>query len=147
MIGGAQGGRNYDKRIDDEVAKFPVEVRKKVLFLGFIDESMLPSIFQASKTFCFPSIYEGFGLPVIEAMASGTPVICSGKSCFGEIAKEAAMMYEDGDLNDFVEKLHRIVTNNELRKKLADQGRRQAKNFSWHRCAKDTLRVYETFHA
>jgi len=114
-----------------------------VHLLGFISEDEKQALYSNALCFVFPSLYEGFGLPVIEAMSVGIPVLCSGTTAVGEVAGNAALLTDPTNLEDFQRKLIDVISNAELRVKLSEQGILHAKNFSWEKCAQETLALYE----
>lgn len=145
-IGGNRQAANFDREIEAAEKRlfqqYP-EMREKIKFLGFIDQKDLPALYQEAEIFCFPSLYEGFGLPLLEAMASGTPVLCSDSSCFPEIAGPAASFFSQNDSDDFTKKLFEIIIDPEKKNELIIKGKKRAADFSWEKCAKETLKVYQ----
>jgi glycosyltransferase involved in cell wall biosynthesis len=117
-------------------------LRGVVRFIGYVPVADLPLIYNASEFFVFPSLYEGFGLPVVEAMACGTPVITSRTSSLGEIANGAALTVDPEDTGAIAEAIHRLSHDGTLRDRLAEQGRARAGTFSWQRTAREMLSVY-----
>jgi glycosyltransferase involved in cell wall biosynthesis len=117
-------------------------LRSVVRFIGYAPAADLPLIYNASEFFVFPSLYEGFGLPVVEAMACGTPVITSNTSSLGEIANGAAITVDPEDTGALAEAIHRLSYDRALRDRLADRGRARAGTFSWERTARAMLSVY-----
>jgi glycosyltransferase involved in cell wall biosynthesis len=112
-------------------------------YLGFVDADELPLIYAGARVFLFPSLYEGFGLPVLEAMASGIPVVCSNSSTLPEVAGDAAAMCEPQDV-DTLKDLIKMGLDDEIwRSKAISKGLLQAAGFSWQRCAKETVAVYQ----
>ncbi|MBU2477333.1 glycosyltransferase, partial [Candidatus Micrarchaeota archaeon] len=93
--------------------------------------------------FVFPSFYEGFGFPVLEAMKCGCPVITSNVSSLPEVSGNAAIQINPNDINQLSQEIQKILTNKELKKKMIQKGLNQAKKFSWKKCAEKTLKVYE----
>ena len=114
----------------------------KVLWLGPVAETELPGLYAAATIFVFPSLYEGFGLPVIEAMACGTPVACSGTSSLPEVAGEAAILFDPEQTESIADALSRLLASPALRVEQAELGLRRAAEFSWPRTARETLDVY-----
>jgi alpha-1,3-rhamnosyl/mannosyltransferase len=114
----------------------------RVRFLGPIDEADLPALYSAALAFVFPSRYEGFGLPVLEAMACGTPVICGNTSSLPEVVGDAALLIDPADVSALVEALQRLLDDPALRQQLSARGLERAARFSWGRAAAETLAVY-----
>ena len=114
----------------------------RVRFLGFIPDEDLPALYSGAMLFLFPSLYEGFGLPVLEAMSCGTPVVCSNRSSLPEIVGSAALTFDPLDVVGMAAKIEEALHDGALRKKMGERGLRQAAQFSWERTAQDTLRVY-----
>lgn len=144
-IGGNRKAVNFDKEIEKtekEILKKHPELAEKIKFLGFIPQEDLPALYQTAEIFCFPSLYEGFGLPLLEAMASGVPVLCSNSSCFPEIAGDGAEFFLQNDQKDFTKKLFSLIIEKEKKSQLILKGNKIVKEFSWERCAKETLEVY-----
>lgn len=143
VIGGGKS-YNYDNRIDGLINEH--NLKNKITLTGYIEDSDLPAIYKLAKAFVFPSLYEGFGIPVIEAMAVGTPVIVSDQSCLPEVAGEAGLVVDPGDKKKFAEAIHRIMTDEKLRGELAGKGRERAAEFNWEETAKKTLKIYTTLN-
>ncbi len=117
-------------------------VRSAVLTPGYIAEEDLGALYTGATAFTLPSIYEGFGLPVLEAMACGTPVLCSSGSSFPEVAGDAAVMVDPHDVEAIREGLRSLLRDRELRESYRERGFRQAARFSWRRAAEETLAIY-----
>ena len=115
----------------------------RVIFPGYVPDADLPALLSGALAFVFPSLYEGFGFPVLEAMACGTPVVCSDSSSLPEVAGDAALRVDPRDTEDLAEALARIVSDEDLRRELVERGFRQAARFSWRRCAEEVLSVLE----
>ena len=114
-----------------------------VRFLGFIPFDTLRIFHELATAFVFPSLYEGFGLPPLEAMASGTPVIASAVSSLPEVVGGAAMLVNPENVFDIARGITEVLTNGDLRQELIEKGRRQAARFSWARTAREVLELYE----
>jgi len=113
-----------------------------VRFLGPVTNADLPALYAGAELFVFPSLYEGFGLPVLEAMACAAPVACSNTSSLPEIAGEAALTFDPTDVEAMAAAMNRLLGDSTLRADLAQRGSEQAGRFSWKRTAKATLPVY-----
>lgn len=117
---------------------------KEVIFTGFVSEKDLCCLYNGAEIFVFPSLYEGFGLPPLEAMSCGTPVICSNVSSLPEVVgNDAAILIDPMDLNGWTESMSKVLNDSSLRSKMIDKGLEQAKLFSWKKTAKETLKIYE----
>lgn len=129
------------KEIFQTVKKLQLENR--VVFTGFVPENDLPFLYKAADLFVYPSFYEGFGLPVLEAMAHGIPVITSNVSSMPEIVGEAGILVDPDAAHTLAEKMGDVLIDHALHEKLGSAGRERAKFFSWERTARETLAVYE----
>ncbi len=114
-----------------------------VIFLEWISQRDLASLYSQAELFAFPSIYEGFGWPPLEAMACGCPVIASNTSCTPEILGDAAIYVSPRDVEGWYKALAMLLGDESLRKKLASKGLERAKTFTWRRAAEETLNVYK----
>lgn len=111
-------------------------------FLGEVPEADLPALYGGATLFVLPSLSEGFGLPVLEAMACGTPVACSGAASLPEVAGDAAAYFDPGSTDSMIETLTRALTDASYRRELSRKGLAQARRFSWERTAELTWEVY-----
>ncbi len=118
-------------------------VRDDILFPGFIADELLPAVYSAANVLAFPSLYEGFGLPVLEAMACGTPVVSSNASCLPEVAAGAALMVEPTDTGALTDALERVLDDDALHADLSRKGLERARRYSWKAAAERLLRVYK----
>lgn len=112
-------------------------------FLDFVPDDDLAALLSACEAFVFPSLYEGFGLPPLEAMAAGAPVICSNTSSLPEVVGDAALLIDPRNIGEMANALERVITDHRLRDELRVKGLAQAKKFSWARAARETLAVYQ----
>jgi glycosyltransferase involved in cell wall biosynthesis len=115
-----------------------LRISSRVRFLGFVKEAELPKLYKGAYATMFVSLMEGFGLPVIESMASGTPVLTSSESSLPEIAADAALCVSPYEVEAITHGINRLVSDNELYKELKEKGLRRAQDFSWLTTAEDT---------
>ncbi|HIQ02105.1 MAG TPA: glycosyltransferase family 1 protein, partial [Anaerolineales bacterium] len=113
-----------------------------IRWLGPVPEADLPALYTGATTFVFPSLYEGFGLPVLEAMACGTPVACSNTSSLPEVVGDAALTFDPTDTAGIADAVARLLEDADLQADLRERGLRRAARFSWERTARATLTVY-----
>jgi len=137
--------------IGDELSKHP-DLRRTVIrsgvqndvrFMGFVPIEMLRLFYNAAKVFVFPSLYEGFGLPPLEAMALGTPVVTSNISSLPEVVGNAAVLVNPENVFEIMRALHRVLLDQSVRDKIRQRGYEQVKKFSWDASAQRILEVYE----
>ena len=121
-----------------------LHLEQDVIFTGFVEEKDLPYLLSGAKAFCFPSLYEGFGLPVLEAMACGCPVITSNVSSLPEVAGDAAILVDPYDVQQISDAMARLLTDDRLSKELRNKGLQQAKKFSWKNAARQLLEIFNT---
>lgn len=115
----------------------------KVIRVGFVPDEDLVALYNLATIYCQPSFYEGFGLPVLEAMACGTPVVTSKKASLPEITGKAAVFVDPYDINDIANGLTVAIDDEDLREDLIARGLKQAKKFSWEQVANETYKVYQ----
>jgi glycosyltransferase involved in cell wall biosynthesis len=118
-------------------------VSRRVRFTGYISDRQLAACYRCSSLFVLPSLYEGFGLPALEAMAHGVPTACSNAGALPDLCGEAAVMFDPRSVEAIVEAVHRILTDTALRKRLSIAGPERAREFSWQRTAQLTLEAYK----
>ena len=118
-------------------------ISEHIRWIGYVDEADKPSLYRLARVFATPSRYEGFGLPVIEAMASGTPVVANEVSCFPEIVGDAAFLVEPGSARAMAGAIIALLHQDPLRDSQINAGLARATRFSWRKTAQETLKVYE----
>jgi glycosyltransferase involved in cell wall biosynthesis len=114
-----------------------------VHFTGFVSTEQLVALYSRAHAFAYPSLYEGFGLPVLEALACGVPTLTSDRSSLPEVAGDAALLTDPEDVEAIAAGLERVICDEALRGRLAERGPRQAARFSWERCAEVTAQAYQ----
>jgi glycosyltransferase involved in cell wall biosynthesis len=122
-----------------------VKSKKKIKYLNFVNDQDLPSFYRSAQVFVYPSFYEGFGLPPLEAMKSGCPVIISKTSSLPEVVGKAGLLVNPQSNNDLVSKIDQVIKDQKLRQKMIQDGLIQAKKFSWQKTASLTLAVYQKY--
>jgi glycosyltransferase involved in cell wall biosynthesis len=128
-------------RIHQAIERSPV--RDDIRCLGFVAEEDLPLLYRAAEVFVYPSLYEGFGFPPLEAMASGCPVICSHRGALGEVVGEAAAAIEPEDVSAMQSQMARLAGDKTLRERMRAAGLERARQFDWQRAVAKTFAVYE----
>jgi len=141
--------------IGDEISKLPSlrravhshKLHKHVRFLGFLPDDMLAILYRLASVFVFPSLYEGFGLPPLEAMASGTPVVTSNLSSLAEVAGDAAVLVDPYDVDAIADGIRRVLTDPALADDLRRKGLLRAREFSWQASVARTQAIYQRLGA
>lgn len=129
----------------EEILEAPKQygIENQIKFLEFVPDEDLSLLYKNALCFVLPSLYEGFGLPVLEAMTQGCPVITSNVSSLPEAGGDAALYVDPEDVDDIAAKMQSLVKDEELRKTLIEKGYKQVKKFSWEKAARETLKVLE----
>lgn len=120
---------------------------ERVVCTGYVDDGDLESLFAGATVFAFPSTYEGFGLPVLDAQRSGVPVVCSSAASVPEVAGEGAVVVDPGSVDAIAAGLDRVLDDGDERRRLVAAGRRNLERFSWERTARATSALYSEAHA
>lgn len=118
-------------------------LENKVVLTNFVDDEDMPAMYSGAEMLLFPSLYEGFGLPILESMACGTPVVTSNTSSMPEAGGEAAFYVDPYNVEDITKGIDVVLNDTTLRKKMIAKGFEQVKKFNWEKTANETLRVYE----
>jgi len=133
-------GFGYE-HIKNEILK--LQLLDEVLIIGYVSDSDLVCLYNGAEVFAFLSLYEGFGLPLIEAMACGTPVVASNTSCLPEIVGEAGIIVHTYDISKIAEEIEKLIIETTFRNEMIKKGFEQSKRFSWEDSARKTLKIFE----
>jgi len=117
--------------------------KNDIIFPGFIEEEDKIYLYNLSKLFVYPSFYEGFGFPVLEAMACGVPIVTSFVSSLPEISLDAALLIDPYNIDDLALGVYNGITDEDLRQRLIEKGLERIKEFKWKGCARDVLKMFE----
>ena len=120
-----------------------LDISKHIIFTNYVPEEELPIFYNGCEVFAYPSLYEGFGLPLLEAMSCGAPVISSNITSIPEVVRGAGILIDPLNIDDLSENLMKVLCNSNLRNSFKIKGLEQAKNFTWKTTAKSTIAVYE----
>jgi glycosyltransferase involved in cell wall biosynthesis len=134
----------YPTPYEEELRRLATDrgVGESVRFLGWVSEDELEDLYAAATCFVFPSLQEGFGLPVLEAMARGVPVATSGRTSLAEVAGDAALLFDPEDERSIAQAIQRLLADRSLADRLRGAGREQAARFTWERTAEQTVASY-----
>lgn len=131
--------------LSDRLYKLPDQLKlgsKKVKFIGWVSDSDLPSLYSGALAFVYPSLYEGFGLPILEAMSCGCPVLASNSASIPEITGNAAILSDPNDDSQLASNMEKILKNDKLKDSLIRLGFKQIKKFNWEISAEQTLKIF-----
>lgn len=120
-----------------------LKMQQKVIFTDFLPEEDMPPLLSGAKVYVLPSLYEGFGIPVVEAMACGTPVAVSDVSSLPEVVGDAGLLFDPRDENGMAAQIERVIKDDDLARRLSKKGLERAQKFSWRKAAEQTLKVLE----
>jgi glycosyltransferase involved in cell wall biosynthesis len=120
-----------------------LQMKDRPIFTGYVPDEDLPALYGGADLFVFPSVYEGFGLPPLEAMACGTPVVCSNTSSLPEVVGAAAVTVDPCDVEALAEAMRRVLADADLREELRARGLARAAQFTWEKTARETFALYE----
>jgi glycosyltransferase involved in cell wall biosynthesis len=153
---GNQGGNNFPKLVlvgkrawlYDETLRALEEarIRDSVVLTGYVPESDLPALYSGALCFVYPSVFEGFGLPPLEAMKCGAPVIVGNATSLPEVVADAGLKVDPFDVSAIAWAMDQLIKDPELRQELRDKGLARARLFDWKETARQTLAVYEQVH-
>lgn len=139
VIGGRAGWKS--ELVQEVVEELP-QLKERVKFLGFVDQQNIAPLVAGARALVLPSRYEGFGMPVVEAMAAGTPVLCSNRGALPEIAGSAAQFFDADDVEKLKSLIEQLDADDGMFDKMRQDGLARAQNFSWKKCADETFSAY-----
>ena len=140
VLAGGGGGMAYD--VEEAIAK--AGAKGKVVVTGYVQDEEIVALMNMADLFVYPSLYEGFGLPPLEAMACGTPTVVSDATCLPEVVGEGALVAPAEDVSALAEAMDKGLSDLKLRRSLIQRGRKRAADFTWKRAAGETLALYES---
>lgn len=139
LIAGMRGWKN--SKIFN--THYTLNLMEQVKFLGYVPDEDMPKLYSGAMAFVFPSLYEGFGIPLLEAMACGTPVVVSNTSTMPEVVGNAGIYIDPYNIENIAQGIYSIVSNKSVRQKLISIGFQRVKQFTWRKTAESTLKVFE----
>src|SRR3989339_594678 len=138
LVLAGNAGNGYDE-IKYQIQEF--DLNNDVIMSGWLIEEDMPYLYNAASAFVFPSNYEGFGIPLLQSMACGTPIAASNTTSIPEIAREAALFFNPHNIKSMADSLEKIIIDKNLREDLIAKGYRNVEKFSWEKCAQETLKM------
>ena len=135
------GGGNFTEEEKNSMFNYQIPFNNIIHLEG--EDKILVELYQKAVALIYPSLYEGFGIPLVDAMHQGCPLIVSRKSCFPEICQNSALYFDPLSINDLINMMNTILFNKKIRNNLIVLGKERANYFSWHKCAKETLNIYK----
>jgi len=138
------GGLDYFyKKLKEFILSAKLSKRDLIVFTNFVSDEQLAYLYQKASLYVFPSLGEGFGLPPLEAIAYGTPVVSSRAGCLPEILSEAAVYFDPNNINEMAQKIEEVLQNESIRRDLIEKGKNLIKKYSWQKMALKTRDVYQ----
>lgn len=136
------GNHSHNPVLQTDLARSLLDSRNLIV-ANYVPDEVLPMLYQEAALFVLPSLYEGFGLPVLEAMTMGTPVVTSNISSLPEVAGDAAVLVDPFRVEAIADGMWAVLSDERLRQRLIAKGKQRASEFSWEQCARDTIRAYQ----
>ena len=143
VLVGGKGGRHYDTAIDDAIRE--ENLGDAVIFPGYVPQEDMPALYALARALCFPSRYEGFGIPLLEAFAAGTPVSASDIPPFHEVGEESALYFDPENLASCAESLYTLLIDENVRRRGERSGTDRLMKYSWTASAKEILSCYQSY--
>lgn len=139
------GGDHYFwQKVIKEFKKDQIDSSNDIIFTGFVSDKQLVALYKGAKCFVMPSFEEGFGIPLLEAMSVGCPVVSSNAASLPEIADDAALYFDPRNIEDIAVKISKVLDNEKTRKNLIERGKNRYRKFSWKKLAGETLKIYNS---
>ena len=132
----------FYKKIEEKI--WSQDLEDDIILTGFVKDEDLPILYQNSLAYIFPSKYEGFGLPPLEAMTYNTPVLSAKSSCLPEILGDAVLYFDNNEVYGIINQVKKIQNNPNLRQDLIAKGQKQTEKYSWQKMAAETVKIYES---
>jgi len=132
-------GRGY-REVEEEIKK--LNLKNEIKFTGWITDKELAALYKSTEVFVFPSLHEGFGIPILEAMQFGVPVVSSNATSLPEVVGGAGLLFSPFDTEEMAERIYQVISNESLRNSLIIKGHEKVKEFSWEKTARETLDVF-----
>lgn len=138
LVLGGRGGYQYEE-IVEEIENCPEQIKKDIIQLGYVPDKDVSNLTRFAKLFAFPSNFEGFGMPLLECMASGVPIVASNTTSIPEIVEDAALLCDPKDYKKLAENIEKVCTDSKLRDEMIAKGLKRASTFSWEKSTRETL--------
>jgi len=143
LVGQAGPKQNMDdsRQIEEAIQSYDLE--DAVVLTGYISDDELAAFYRSANCYVFPSIYEGFGLPLLEAFANDLPTAAANAAALPEIAQDGALLFDPTDPEDMTRQIIRVISDNDVRQRLVEAGRRRLADFSWEKSAEEIISIME----
>ena len=138
------GAKGWGK-IDEQINTFSNKIKKKIIITGYVDDNIVYHLYKSSLCFLYPSFYEGFGLPPLEAMAAGTPVIVSNRGSLPEIFGKATKVFDPYDITGMTSKIHYLYLNSKKREEEGNKLKKFSKLFTWKKSSEEIISFIKKF--
>lgn len=142
VLTGLVKNKSLQQELNNQVQKLGLEER--VHFLGFVSEDLMPAIYKKAKALVYPSSFEGFGIPIVEAFKFGLPVVAANNTSIGEIVGSAGVLVKTGDVSQLADSVKMVLTDSDLKNNLIQKGHKRLENFSWAKTATKTLDIFNS---
>ena len=143
LVLAGRSGYQYEE-IKKEIKLLPNQIQQDVIELGYVEDEKVGELTRHASLFAFPSRFEGFGMPLVETMACGVPIVASNTTSIPEIVDNAALMCDPDDIEGFAKNMSLVIQNENIKDDLVKKGLKRSDKFSWEKCARETLSVIES---